>query len=177
MSQFEVCAADLMSIIQLKGEMLGKLDFQKTIYLSKQLGVFIPFEFRWDKLGPYSFELAHFINQLVARKSFFIDKGSYKVNPDDHLVEQSKFLTTIDGKMKRKLTRLFSSIRQTVHQNSFHIPKFMECLGSIHFIKTSLETSNKRTVFLMLKQLKPSRVNEFSSMKEEAWNLLEQNGL
>ncbi len=177
MSQFDVSAANLIMITQLKGKMLGKVDFQKTIYLSKQLGVSIPFEFRWDKLGPYSFELAHFLNQLVARDSFFIDRGGYIVNREDPLVGQSQSLTTIDRGMKQKLTKLFKSIRQSVHQNHFRIPTFMECLGSIHFIKTSLEHSDKEIVFHTLTLLKPRRVNEFSPMTEEAWDLLKRNGL
>lgn len=177
MSQFETTAANLIIITQLKGEMLGKVDFQKAIYLSQQLGVFIPFEFRWDKLGPYSFELAHFLNQLVARNSFSIKSGKYLVNPTGSLVSRSESLTTINATMEEKLTKLFRSIRRSVRQNHFHIPTFMECLGSIHFIKTSLEASNKRTVFHTLGLLKPRRVHEFSSMIEDAWSLLKQNGL
>lgn len=177
MSQFEISAANLFVITQLKGGMLGKVDFQKTIYLAKQLGVFIPFEFRWDKLGPYSFELAHFLNQLVARNSILIDKGKYVVNPEDLLVNQLHSSTTIDSTTRNDLTSLFRSIRQTVRQSGFHIPTFMECLGSIHFIKTSLEISDKDSVFRTLELLKPNRLDEFSSMTEEAWNLLERNGL
>lgn len=177
MPQFETSAANLIKITQLKGGMLGKVDFQKTIYLSKQLGVFIPFEFRWDKLGPYSFELAHFLNQLLARNSFFVDKGKYLVNPEGPLVDRKDSLTTIDSKTNQKLANLFNSVRQTVRSNHFHIPTFMECLASIHFIKTSLENSQKKTVFHALRLLKPSRADEFSSMLEEAWDLLKRNGL
>lgn len=176
-SQFEMSAANIILITNLKRGMLGKVDFQKTIYLCKQLGVYLPFEFRWDKFGPYSFELAHFVNQLVARNSLSISKGTYLAHSEDPLTDHARELATIDDEMMRRLTALFRSIRQTVHQNGFSIPAFMECLGSIHFIKTSLETSDRRTVFDALEQLKPSRAHKFSPMVEEAWNLLNRNGL
>jgi uncharacterized protein YwgA len=177
MSQYEVSAANLIKIAQLKNGMLGKVDFQKSVYLVKQLGVYLPFEFRWDKLGPYSYELAHFVNQLVARNTFSIDSGTYKANLKDILTKQSASLTTIDYETEKRISRLFSSIRQTVHRRGFYIPTFMECLGSIHFIKTSLEKSNKEDVFSILKTLKPNRFDEFTPMMEEAWILLKRNNL
>jgi len=176
-SEFYVPAANLIRIKQLKRGMLGRVDLQKTVYLSKQLGIYLPFEFRWDKLGPYSFELAHFVNQLIARNAFLIERGKYIINPTDPLVNRSASLTTINNVMEQKLAKLFASIRKTVHRNGFHIPTFMECLGSIHFIKTSLENYNKETVLHTLELLKPKRTHEFSLMKEEAWNLLGQNDL
>jgi len=157
--------------------MLGKVDFQKTVYLAEQLGVDLPFAFRWDKLGPYSFELAHFINQLLARGTFYIDRGTYRVNQRDLDFERLKNLTTIDSEKSARLVAFFRSIRNAVRRNHFNIPLFMECLGSLRFIKTSLETSDRDRVFHILQQVKPNRTNEFSPMLEEAWTLLERNDL
>jgi hypothetical protein len=176
-SQFERATANLIEITRLKGGMLGKVDFQKTIYLAKQVGVYLPFEFKWDKLGPYSFELAHFLNQLLARGLFCVDRGTYLVNPEDVRVNRLEPLTTIDSRMRHRLISLFEAIRRTVHENGFHIPTFMECLGSLEFIKNSLEQAHKTHVFHALELLKPNRINEFSPMLEESWNLLEQSGL
>jgi uncharacterized protein YwgA len=173
-SQFEISAANLIEISRLKGGMLGKVDFQKTVYLAKQLGVDMPFEFRWDKLGPFSFELAHFINRLLVRNTFRIESGKYVVNTENSLAMRAESLTTIDSGTRQELDSLFRSIRRTVHQNGFHIPTFMECLGSILFIKESLENSDKKVVFESLELLKPNRAGEFSSMKEAAWNLLQR---
>lgn len=177
MSQFDVTVANLLRIAQLKCGMLGKVDFQKTVYLAKQLGVYVPFEFRWDKLGPYSFELAHFVNLLVARDIFLIEKGKYIANSENTLVNQSESLTTISHETQGRLFRLFNSIRQTVRNEGFRIPNFMECLGSIHFIKASLQNPTEERVFHTLELLKPDRVNEFAPMRERAWSLLEENNL
>jgi len=177
LSLFEISVANVTIIMKLKGDMLGKVDFQKTVYLCQQLGVFMPFEFRWDKIGPYSFELAHFLNHLVARNLLLIKSGQYSVNLDDPLARQSESITSITPRMQENLARFFKSIRRKVHEKSHNIPIFMECLGSIRFIKTSLENPSKTTVFRTLRQLKPHKAKQFSSMAEDAWYLLEKHGL
>jgi uncharacterized protein YwgA len=176
-SQFDLATANLIKITRLKGGMLGKVDFQKTVYLAKQVGVCLPFEFKWDKLGPYSFELAHFVNQLLAKELFCIDRGKYTVNPRNMRVNWLERVATIDSTTERSLMNLFESIRQVVHEKGFYIPTFMECLGSLEFIKSSLEEAGKSHVFQALEFLKPSRTTDFSPMLEDAWSLLERNGL
>lgn len=177
MSQFEVAMANLIEITKLKGGMLGKVDFQKTVYLAKDLGVYFPFEFRWDKFGPYSYELAHFMNQLLAKGAFRIDGGTYRVNSENPDIGQLGSCTTIDSATRKRLISLFRSIRQTVREKSFHIPTFMECLGSLLFIKASSGRADRSRIFDILRLLKFDRIDELSPMVDEAWSLLERNGL
>lgn len=177
MSQFEIAVANLIEITRLKGRMLGKVDFQKTVYLAKELGVYLPFEFRWDKFGPYSYELAHFMNQLLVKRTFRIEGGAYQVNFENSDIDQLRSCITIDSSTRRRLISLFRSIRQIVRKKSFYIPTFMECLGSLLFIKASSGRTNRSSVFDILRLLKSDRFDELSPMKDEAWDLLERNGL
>src|SRR2546426_4520021 len=48
------------------GTLPGKKVVQKLVYLLKQAGLPLRFRFQWDKWGPYSQELAYYVDDLVA---------------------------------------------------------------------------------------------------------------
>jgi uncharacterized protein YwgA len=176
MSQNEKAAGNLIIITQLKGGMLGKLDFQKTVYLAMQIGVDLPFNFKWDKLGPYSFELSYFGNQLLARDVLCIKSGKYEVNRHSKDISRLQRIATIDAETTRRLKSFFDSIRKAVHKGKFSIPLFMECLGSLKFLKES-RGFEKSQAIQTLQRLKPDKANDFAPMMESAWDLLIANNL
>ena len=56
----------LLYTLKRAGTLPGKKVFQKLVYFLKEAGLPVRFRFMWDKWGPYSQELAYYIDDLVA---------------------------------------------------------------------------------------------------------------
>src|SRR6266478_2190189 len=48
------------------GTLPGKKVIQKLVYFLKEAGLPVRFRFRWDRWGPYSQDLAYYVDDLVA---------------------------------------------------------------------------------------------------------------
>ena len=74
---FEYFLRLLLTIFSLReNEVVGKVDLQKSFYFAKELGLEIPFKFRWDKLGPFSYELSH-VASLATNNGYLEYEGQY----------------------------------------------------------------------------------------------------
>lgn len=56
----------LLYTLKRSGTLPGKKVIQKLVYFLKEAGLPVRFQFRWDKWGPYSPELAYYVDDLVA---------------------------------------------------------------------------------------------------------------
>ena len=167
--------SNLVKIFEIRQRILGKVDMQKTVYFMKRFGVDVPFEYRWSFLGPYSYDLAHYCNSLEVEGLLFYS-GIYSLNK-----ERAKFYadSTISPAVLEKLKIFFTKIDEICARKKYDKVAFLECLASLDFINQNISRGRhrKRTVFLLLQQLKPEKAEIFRNMRDDAWNLLKDVGL
>jgi len=167
--------SNLVKVFEIRQQILGKVDMQKTVYFMKRFGVDVPFEYRWNFMGPYSYDLAHYCNSLEV-EGLLSYSGIYSLNK-----EKAKFYAhpTISPTVLEKLKTFFAKIDEICTQEGYDKVLFIECLASLDFINknTSVRDHRKESVFLLLQQLKPEKANIFKNMQNNAWNLLKDVGL
>ncbi len=64
--EFDPFDGILLYTLKRSGTLPGKKVIQKLVYLLKESGLPVRFRFQWDKWGPYSQELAYYVDDLVA---------------------------------------------------------------------------------------------------------------
>ncbi|MCJ7760962.1 hypothetical protein MUP59_07485 [Candidatus Bathyarchaeota archaeon] len=64
----DIILEELAALFEARDSINGKVDLQKSFYFMKELGLVVPFNFRWSKFGPYSYELDNFADRLVAER-------------------------------------------------------------------------------------------------------------
>jgi len=166
--------SNLVKIFEARNQILGKVDLQKTVYFMKRLGVDVPFEFRWNLLGPYSYELAHYCTSLEI-EGLLSYSGFYSLDK-----EKAKFYTSaLAPSTFNKLKEFFARIEEICLKNNYNKVAFIECAASLDFIRQNVSrtTLNKGYVFSLLEQLKPEKANLFKDLRNDSWNLLETEGL
>ncbi|MEM2087544.1 MAG: hypothetical protein QW797_08970 [Thermoproteota archaeon] len=167
--------ANLVKVFEIRGTILGKLDLQKTVYFMKRLGVKIPFEFRWNLLGPYSYELAHYCTHLEI-EGLLSYSGTYWLNEEEAEKYRlgSSLLPDIAGKVKR----FFDKMHKLCEEKRYNRVYFIECAASLDFISQNVTVEkSKDSVFSLLEKLKPEKTDVFREMREDAWEFLRSEEL
>jgi uncharacterized protein YwgA len=161
--------ANLVKVFEIRGAILGKLDLQKTVYFMKRLGVRVPFEFRWNLLGPYSYELAHYSVHLEI-EGLLSYSGKYQLNEDK--AEEYRSRHTLSQDMIERIKRFFDNMEKLCREKSYDKINFIECAASLDFISQNVTVRrNKDDVFHLLEKLKPEK-EVFKTMREDAWEFL-----
>lgn len=168
--------ANLVRIFEIRGAISGKLDLQKTIYFMKRLGVNIPFEFRWNLLGPYSYELAHYCTFLEI-EGLLSYSGNYSLNQEK--AKEYETYSTLSQEMIEKLQHFFGKMDEICEKKGYNRVNFIECAASLDFIRQNLtdKNSNKDKVFRLLEELKPEKIEVFKKIREDAWEFLKSEEL
>lgn len=166
--------ANLVKIFEIRGgNILGKLDLQKTVYFMKRFGVETPFEFRWNLFGPYSYELAHYCT-LLEIEGLLSYSGTYKLN----VQKAQKYSSTLSRSTLEKLKRFFEKMDELCEKKGYDKVSFIECAASLDFINQNVtKEKSKEEVFALLEKLKPAKIEKFRPMRDDAWELLKQEGL
>jgi uncharacterized protein YwgA len=164
----------LVKVFEIRQGLLGKVDCQKTAYFMKRLGVDVPFSFRWNIFGPYSYDLAHYCNYLEI-EGLIEYSGTYSLNK-----ERAKlYPATLKADNAERLRRFFTKVKEICEAKGYDKVLFLECAASLDFIRMNAlkKMANKQTIFTLLEKLKPQRTSAFREIREDCWNLLKEEGL
>ena len=163
-----------MKTFKIRKRILGKVDLQKTIYFMKRLGGPIPFEFRWNILGPYSYDLAHYCDHLAV-EGLFRYSGRYVLEEKKAM----KYVSNLKSRTRRRFARFFKRLEETCNEHSFDPVSFIECAASLDFIANNVSKKNRKKtkVYALMDALKPEKAELFRTFREYAWNLLGNEGL
>jgi len=166
--------SNLVKIFETRKQILGKVDLQKTVYFMKRFGVDAPFEFRWNLLGPHSYELAHCCTSLEI-EGLISYSGIYSLNKE----KAKSYTSALASSTFNKLKAFFVKVEEICSKNNYNRVAFIECAASLDFISqnTSKTPLGKQHIFYLLEQLKPEKANLFKNMRNAAWNLIENEGL
>ena len=168
MGIFDLLLTHLKTLFQVREFIKGKLDMQKSFYFMKELGYLVPFNFRWSKLGPYSYELANILDRLTARKYLKYD-GKYEID--------KRHFRYVKPDATDKMKSFFFEVERISNQKNFSDIDFIECAASLHFIHKNSINKDKEAVFNKLAALKPNRIDSLSPIMEDAWGFLKEQGL
>lgn len=157
-----------------EGEILGKLDLQKTFYFAKELGVSIPFTFRWGKLGPYSYELSNVIERLTSHQFIKYINGRYERGVRHEDVDPLE----LPQRVQEGARKFFDDLNDIRDEKPYIDPiYFIECLASIHFLYKYSGLRKKEEVFERLRQLKKERMDFLEPLMEDSWKFLKKHDL
>lgn len=168
MGIFDLLLGHLKTLFEVRLLVKGKLDMQKSFYFMKELGYIVPFNFRWSKLGPYSYELANILDRLTTQKFLKYD-GRYEID--------EKHFRYLKPNVTQKMKNFFLEIESISNQKTFSDVDFIECAASLHFIHKNSIKKSKEDVFKKLAALKPNRIDSLSPIMEDAWEFLKEQGL
>jgi uncharacterized protein YwgA len=171
----DVFSSTLVSIFRVKKNVLGKVDLQKTIYLAKRLGANVPFDFRWNILGPYSNELAHYSNHLVI-EGLLKYSGTYQL--DSQIARRNS--SRLQPRTEQRLQSFFKRTDEICTDKNHDRVLFIECVASLDFINENAGKEfrgKKEKIFALLEALKPEKKEKFRRMREDAWKLLIEGNL
>jgi uncharacterized protein YwgA len=165
----DVFSSVIVDLFKIRKRVLGKIDCQKTAYFAKRLGAPIPFDFRWNIFGPYSYELAHNCDYLVI-EGLLQYAGEYKLN--NRFV--GRHVSVLETKTMNHLKKFFGELDDICNKKGYDRVLFIECAASLDFVQSNIkeETRKKENVFSLLDELKPGKKEDFRKMREDAWNLL-----
>lgn len=168
MDIFDVILQDLKTLFEVRLFINGKVDMQKSLYFMKELGYTLPFNYRWSKLGPYSYELANFIDRLTVQ-GYLQYSGRYDLD--------ERHLRNVQPNIKPQMKKFFNSLEKTCNENSFNQVDFIECAASLHFLHKYSNIKSKEELFKRVEELKPERIPAFENLREDALIFLKQNNL
>lgn len=173
-NELEVFSSVLVDTFNFRKKVCGKVDLQKTIYFAKRLGAPVPFSFRWNLFGPYSYELAHYSNHLVI-EGLLHYAGTYSIDP----LMAKKQRLRLNPETAQWLKTFFDKAEKICAQKNYDQVYFIECTASLDFIQSNVskDKRGKEEVFTLLERLKPEKKEMFREMREEAWNLLVDENL
>lgn len=174
MEELEAFSSSLVDIFKSRKEVCGKVDLQKTIYFAKRLGAPVPFDFRWNVFGPYSYGLAHYSHHLVI-EGLLHYSGIYNIDSE----MANNYKPILNPATARRLKAFFKKLEETCDEKNYDKVFFVECAASLDFIRLNVnkDTRTKEKVFTLLEELKPGKKETFGRMREEAWNLLVHENL
>jgi len=166
--------SNLVQVFRIRQIILGKLDLQKTVYFMKRLGVEVPFDFRWNILGPYSYELAHYCRYLEA-DGLLIYSGTYSFDKE----KAASYVPSLSREMRIRLTRFFQRMKHICEKNGYDKVQFIECAASLDFLRQNVLNvrAERDSIFSLLERLKPDRTGIFQRIQSEVWNFLVSEGL
>ena len=159
----------LKTLFEIKGSIEGKLALQKTFYFVKEFGLYVPFTFRWGKLGPFSYELSNAMSRVSSR-GFAPYNGTYQYN--------ERFFRHVEVlEIPPNIPQFFYDIETICENNGFNIVYFYEALSSVHFLFKYSELVKRRDIFNRLHDLKPNRMKILDPLLLHAWDFLQEHGL
>lgn len=168
MGVFDLILQNLKTLFEVREFVKGKVDMQKSLYFMKELGLLVPFNYRWSKLGPYSYELANVLEQLTTQ-GYLRYTGQYEL-------DERRF-RYVESNATPKMENFFLGLERVCNQNNFNDIDFIECAASLHFIYKNSHNKEKEVVFERLESLKPDRMDAFRPLIEYAWSFLKEQGL
>lgn len=162
--------ASLVDVFEMRRDLLGKVDCQKSVYFMKRLGADVPFNFRWNMFGPYSYDLAHYCKYLEI-EGLIEYSGTYSLNKE----KAKTYVSALKPETEQKLKVFFAEVKEICEMKNYDKVLFLECAASLDFIRMNVlrKSVDKRLVFGLLEKLKPHRVDAFRLMREDAWCLIE----
>ncbi len=160
MDRFDILLQDLKTLFDVRVYIDGKVDMQKSLYFMKELGYTVPFNFRWSKFGPYSYELANIVARLTLQK-YLTYTGRYELD-DRHF-------RNIKPNVTKGMEDFFNGLMRICTKNNFNYVDFIECAASLHFIYKNSEIKENKSIFKRLALLKPYRMESFEPLGKEAW--------
>lgn len=160
----DVMLEELYALFDARDSIQGKVDLQKSVYFMKELGCTVPFSFRWNKLGPYSHELASFVDFLVAQ-DYLSYRGYYQLN--------ERAFQYVKRENNDRLTEFFGQFERLCDDKGFDKIDFIECAASLHFLRKYSRITAKNAVFHRLEQLKPEKRFVFEPLRDTAWDFLQ----
>ena len=178
-SELDHLDAILLSSFQRFGTIPGKKALQKQVYFLKESGLDINFEFQWDRFGPYSPELATYIEDLVAEGLMESEERKVLMTfPEDRGVQyyfrlrnrandllSSEVLTAGE---KAKIDRVIKLIQEIGPLN-------LELYATVHYVVKFFSTKSERArmpegLFDLVSDYKPDRFRE-EQVKAAYYNL------
>jgi uncharacterized protein YwgA len=168
MSIFDIILEDLKTLFEVRVIVKGKVDMQKSLYFMKELGHRVPFNYRWSKLGPYSYELANVLNRLAAQR-YLKYTGEYELD--------ERHFRFVKPNVSPKMKGFFFELEKYCNKNGLNDIDFIECAASLHFIYKNSFDKEKEAVFERLASLKPYRISAFEPLIEHAWVFLKEQDL
>jgi len=168
MDIFDILLQDLKALFEVREFIDGKVELQKSLYFMKELGYPIPFNFRWNKLGPYSYELANIIDRLTVQ-GYLDYTGRYELNKN--------YFRFVTSNVTPKMKTFFNAMERICNMNKFSSVDFIECAASLHFIYKYTSVRQKEKTLEKLAILKPDRIQSFIPIEDNAWDFLKGQGL
>ncbi len=174
----------LLYTLKRSGTLPGKKAIQKLVYFLKEVGLPVRFRFQWDKFGPYSQELAYYIDDLVAEG--LVKSSPTTIRLPQHQAEgvQYNFSVTEKGgeilsevNLSRDETAKIQEVLKLVREVS---PQNLELYASVHYLVKFYSTKSERMRFPeglddLMDLYKPGR---FTSQQVKAvYHILKQHGL
>ncbi len=174
----------LLYTIKRSGTLPGKKVIQKLVYFLKEAGLPVRFRFRWDKWGPYSQELADYVDDLAAEglvKSTptpvpFSHEGTSGVQYNYSLTSKGNETVpklTPSNEEVEKISRIFKLVKEVSWQN-------LELYASVHYLVKFYSTRSDKMALPeglddLMEVYKPGR---FSSQDVRAvYYVLKNHGL
>jgi len=164
----DILLQNIKSLFEVKETVNGKVDLQKSFYFMKELSILIPFNFRWSKLGPYSYELSNVIDRLL-HQGYLSYKGFYSINDE--------YFSSIETKYPSKMGFFFDTLNDICEENDYNEVYFIECAASLHFIYKYSNIRSKESTFVRLHELKPARIDLLEPYMETSWTFLVEQEL
>jgi len=168
MGVFDLVLQNLKTLFEIREFIKGKVDMQKSLYFMKELGYLVPFNFRWSKLGPYSYELANVLERLTTQR-YLIYTGRYELD--------ERHFRFVKPDVTPELKKFFYALEKICNKNDFSDIDFIECAASLHFINKNSRNRTREVVFRKLASLKPNRIDAFRPLIRQTWNFLGEQGL
>jgi hypothetical protein len=167
---FEYFLRLLLTIFSLReNEVVGKVDLQKSFYFAKELGLEIPFKFRWDKLGPFSYELSH-VASLATNNGYLEYEGQY-------VLKERSFRELDILPIPERVGNFFDNLNDFISQEECNRVLFIETLASIHFLYEHSGLRSREDIFRRLGELKSERITLLEEYLDPAWDFLIENDL
>jgi uncharacterized protein YwgA len=168
MGAIDILLEDLKTLFEEREFVNGKVDMQKSLYFMKELGYKVPGDFRWSKLGPYSFELDNLIERMTFQ-GYLKYSGRYEIH--------EKSFRFVESNVTEKMRNFFQEMEKIMNKNNYDQVTFIECIGSLHFLYKNSQDKEKNAIFDKLALMKPERMNAFEPLIEGAWGFLERQDL
>jgi len=164
----EILLQNIKSLFEVKETVNGKVDLQKSFYFMKELGLPILFNFRWSKLGPYSYELSNVVERLI-NQGYLQYKGFFSLN--------DAFFTALEAVYPPKMGEFFDELNDICEEKGYNEVYFIECAASLHFIYKYSKITQKELAFSRLQDLKPERIELLEPYMEDSWQFLDRQDL
>ncbi len=168
MGAIEVLIQDLKTLFEVREFVNGKVDMQKTLYFMRELGYKVPGDFRWSRLGPYSYELDNLIERMTFQ-GYLEYSGRYEI--------REKSFRFVEPRVTEKMRNFFQEMEKVMNKNSYDQVAFIECIASLHFLYKNSQNKEKKAIFDKLSLMKPERSRAFEPLIEDAWSFLERQGM